>query len=202
MHYHLRLSSRSAGEIQQEIVGHLIALRHFKWVCLVESAPIVVPSVRHIRSYRDAMADGRAVSACLLHVIDNDRVATSHDTRYSCHVATVDDILIGKHVCSRYSHCSELMQSQHGVPPFESSLENQHYSVASFDSYALQERGTLVADILQSAVCDIFFSASIVYPNQCVFLRLLSSVSVNDVVTEIEILRYVYLKIAHEVLIG
>ena len=52
---------------------------------------------------------------------------------------TVNDILIGKHVGSRDGNSSKFMESHHCVPPFYSSLEDEHHPVTFLYAHFLKE---------------------------------------------------------------
>ena len=59
VHHHLWLARRSTCEVEQEVVGHLVACRSDERRRLLQSAPEVVETVWHSRTYRYAVAQHR-----------------------------------------------------------------------------------------------------------------------------------------------
>ena len=139
MHHHLRLARCSAREIEEEIICHLVSFRNLKWFCFLKSAPIVIPAIRNCRTYRNTMAQGRAVTFCLLNITKHVLISASHDIADTSHVTTVDNIFVGKHVGSRDGNSSKFMESHHCVPPFYSSFQNEHHPVTFLYTHLLKE---------------------------------------------------------------
>ena len=201
MHHHLRLTCCSTREIEKEVISHLVSFRSLERVCLLKSAPIVIPAIRYCRTYRNTMTQGWTVTFCFLYVTKHILVSASHDIAYTSHVATVDNIFVGEHVSCRNSNSTKFVKSNHGVPPLYPSFQYKHHPVTFLYAHLLKERSASVACVLECAISDMFLLAFIVYPDDCLLIRHLLGISVDYIISEIKILGYIDFEILQEVLV-
>ena len=94
-----------------------------------------------------------------------------------------------------------LVQRHHGIPPLQTTLQNEHDTVATLDAYLLKECGTLVGDAFELAVGEVFHIAAVVSPQYGFLVRGLGCITVDDIIAEIEIGRDINLEVLEKVFV-
>jgi hypothetical protein len=96
---------------------------------------------------------------------------------------------------------AQLVQAHHAHPELPAALEGEHYSIALLYPVALKEVGCLVAQSLQILEVDGLLLSMIIAPDKGTFVRTFSSISIDDVISEIEVLGDDYPQILSEVIV-
>ena len=85
-------------------------------------------------------------------------------------------------------HGTQLVQGEHGDPPLQTALQNEHHHIAMTDAQLLQVDCCLVAALLQVGESQANFLAFVVGPKQCQLVGLFFSPCIHYVVSKIKVL--------------
>ena len=91
-------------------------------------------------------------------------IATRDDSLDACLVTAVDDVLVGEQVSGRNGNRTNLMESSHGDPPCQATLEDEHHAVATLDAERQEVGSTLVGRFLVLAVGEVLDIPTVVGP--------------------------------------
>ena len=129
--HHLRLSAGAAGEIHQHGVAVAVDVLWSDERRYV--LPFGVPVVEtgwHIGTHAYESLHGRALRHGFAHLREHIFLAHAYYRLHSGAGVAVYYVVLRQHVRSRYCHCSELVEREHGEPPLIPSFENEHHHVA------------------------------------------------------------------------
>ncbi len=203
VHDHLRLAARAACEVEQEVVSDFVlAFLAVELRCKYRSLPEVFPVLRHCRTYRDAVSQTRTVGSCAYDIAQHCDIAHGYYHPYVCLMAAVYYVLVGEKVCRRHDDSPDLVQGNHGNPPFDAPFEYQHHAVAAAYSELQEITCRLVCVCLVLLVVHVFHIAAVIGPHHRLLVGVLRGVHINDIVAEVEVFRHGDTVVLHEVLVG
>ena len=142
-----------------------------------------------------------AVGTSLVNVLYNLCIVSANDHLNVCSVAAVNDVVIKKLESSRDNDCAKLVKTYHRKPNFRTLTEHHEDSVALLDSQFLEHVGNAVALLAYILKCEMSLVAVVITPDKCFLFRVFLGVYIDNVKTEVEILRLYDLEILFKVLV-
>ena len=116
-------------------------------------------------------------------------------------VAAVFDIFGCEEVGGGYSHRTELVQGHDGEPELVVALEHQHHAVVAAYAETLEKRCSEVGEAFELAEGEASHISGLVGPEQGLARGFLLSPSVDHIISEIEVVGYFHLEIAHHIVV-
>ena len=202
MGHHFRLPGSAGGEIHQHDVIVGVHFRRTGERCgilypLVE----IEEAIRTFGPYADKCLEARAFRCGIQYVFQYHIFPRSHYHLDGCGPASVDYVLFRQEMCRGDGHGPYLVQGNDRKPEFIAALEHEHYHVSLAYSQALEPGCRHVSVSFQVAERELDAFALVICPQQGFLVGFFLRPCIHDVVSEIEIVRYIYPEIPYEVLL-
>jgi hypothetical protein len=114
-------------------------------------------------------------------------------------IVTVDDVFGGEKVCSGDDDGAEFMQGNDGIPELLPAFEDDHDFVAMPDTEGLEKGSCTVAEVFDLGKREIAVFAGIVSPTEGTLGRVGFGPCINNIISEIELLRDIYFEVLTKV---
>ena len=168
-----------------------------KFVVVVEANPVLASCLADCHELFDRFALG----FCLVHFLLQGGVVVCYDHLDFGGVESVFQILGGEHVRCRDGDCANAVQSEQEKPEFVATAQDEHHAVALLDTLFYKEiRRALGGKRQVLERVNVAFIV-IVTPHEGFTLRLRLGIFVNNVISEVKIVRNRYLEIFIQVFI-
>ena len=198
--YHFGVTGCARGEIEQRGVvvgvgqgGTLEGGGGF------DAGMEIEPAFGYGGTYRHAVLQRGGVGDRAVDVPDDGCCAYGDNHLYVGRVAAVDDVFLGEQVGGGYAHGSDFVQCDNREPELIAAFEYEHHHVAAFDAERQEKRGGLVAFALDVGKGEVDVVVFLVGPAKGFFVGRDAGPFVYDVVSEVEILGYVYVEVFDEI---
>ena len=115
-------------------------------------------------------------------------------------MTAIDDVFVCQQIRSRNHHRTNLMQGDDKRPELIATFQNTHHHVVLLDADSGEVRHDVVAHPFDVGKRETTLFTFVVCPKQSQFVRIGPGPLVNNVIAEVEVVRYYYLKILLEIL--
>ena len=166
--HHLWLACGARCEVHQEsILVGIYMLGTNERSTFVPFLHPVVETLRNVWTDADQCLDSRTLWHGLADLFYHIVVSTADDGFHACCIVTVDDVVLGKHMCGRDGYGAQLVETEHGKPPLVMALQYEHYFVVVAYAETLEVCCSFVALLLQVLIGKTYLLATFTCPKQC-----------------------------------